>query len=64
MDPETAKARVRDMQNFIAPYVVNDTGDDMEIRDEPAPWGNYGHYRLISDQNNYFTEKARVINSL
>lgn len=64
MDPETAKARVRDMQNFIAPYVDNDTGDDVEIRDEPAPWGSYGHYRLISDQNNYFTEKARVINSL
>ena len=49
---------------MIAPYVANDTGEDMEIRDEPAPWGNHSEYRLIEKNNNFFIRKRESINAL
>jgi hypothetical protein len=36
----------------------------MEIRDEPASWGQIGNYKLMSTSNNYFTVKAETINKL
>ncbi|MBQ8335769.1 MAG: CotH kinase family protein [Tidjanibacter sp.] len=53
--------RIRQWQGFISRYVPNDTGEDMEIKDRPASWGNQGQYRLLSPINNFFVTK---VNSL
>ena len=64
MDQPTATQRILDWQAKIQNYISNDTGEDMEIRDEPASWGHVGDYNLMSTSNNYFTEKASTINNL
>ena len=64
MDQASATQRILDWQSKIRDYVINDTGEDMEIADRPASWGNIGDYRLTSSYNNYFTEKAKTINKL
>ena len=64
MDTESARARILDWQSKIQNYITNDTGEDMEIKDRPAVWGSIGDYRLMSTNNNYFTEKAETINNL
>lgn len=59
---ESSVARIRAWQETIRPYVSNDTGEDMEIRDLPAPWGNHPEYRLLEDgSNNFFRVKSSVI---
>jgi spore coat protein CotH len=50
--------RIRNWQNMISPYVHNDTGEDMEIIDKPASWGNCGFYRLLDTENNFFSIRA------
>lgn len=56
--------RIRQWQTLLAPYVPNDTGEDMEIRDRPASWGNHSEYRLLSDDSkNWFRVKAGSISS-
>ena len=64
MDTNSSVERIKAWQSKIQDYLVNDTGEDMEIRDEPASWGNWGDYNLMSLDNNYFTVKAQTINSL
>lgn len=64
MDTESARQRILDWQEKIREHITNDTGEDMEIRDEAASWGHWGDYRLMSTSNNYFTEKAKTINNL
>ena len=64
MDQATATQRIKVWQSRIQDYIKNDTGEDQEIKDRPASWGSYGDYRLMSTSNNYFTEKAKVINNL
>lgn len=64
MYPQTAIDRVKKWQSVIGEYVPNDTGEDMKIEDKPADWGNIGDYKLMSPNNNYFTIKASIINSL
>ena len=64
MDQATATKRIKDWQEKIQNYISNDTGEDMEIKDRPASWGSNGDYRLMSTNNNYFTEKAKTINNL
>ena len=57
--------RIQAWQNMIAPFVSNDTGEDMIIEDTPAYWGNQPNYRLKTGNNqggangpaNYFTTK-------
>ena len=57
--------RIKAWQATIAPYVSNDTGEDMEIKDRPASWGNHGEYRILEDSsNNFFKVKASSVNSL
>lgn len=63
MDYGSATARIRGMQKNIEPYVSNDTGSDMSIKDEPASWSNC-RYRLLSSDNNYFKVKAATISGL
>ena len=57
-DHASSTARIRQWQDKISPYVSNDTGEDMNIYDKPAPWGNHNEYRLLEDNNNFFKVKA------
>lgn len=58
-------ARIQAWQNRIAPFVSNDTGEDMLIEDRPASWGNQPNYRVTSGNSaggsngpaNYFASK-------
>lgn len=63
--PYAAIRRISEWQGRIRPYVTNDTGEDCEIADLPAPWGNHPEYRLLSQgKNNFFEVKAGVVSSL
>lgn len=57
--------RIRAWQASISAYVSNDTGEDMEIKDRPASWGNHGEYRILEDSdNNFFKVKTKTIEKL
>ena len=47
-DPDKSMSRIIAWQNRIRPYLSNDTGEDMVIRDRPASWANAPFYRLLS----------------
>ncbi len=62
MKPSAATARIQGWHRMIGNYVSNDTGEDMEIKDRPAGWGNHGEYRLLElGSNNFFEVKAQHI---
>lgn len=69
-DAEKSIARIKQWHQMISPYISNDTGEDMEINDIPAGWGNCSFYRLFSGNNmggsngdaNFFTTKIKSIN--
>lgn len=57
-----SSSRIRLWHSLISPYVSNDTGEDMVIRDRPASWGNHPEYRVLEDsRNNWFRVKAASI---
>lgn len=57
--------RIRAWHEKIRDYVSNDLGEDMEIKDVPASWGNHPEYRLLeTGSNNFFQAKAAYINAL
>ena len=57
-------SRIRKWQELLEPYVKNDTGEDMTIKDAPASWGNHHEYRLLEDcPDNWFKVKADSIKS-
>ncbi len=57
--------RIKAWQQKISPYVSNDTGEDMEIKDRPADWGNHDEYRLMdTGSNNFFRVKTETINNM
>lgn len=56
-----SKTRIRNWHKLIENNISNDTGEDMEIIDKPASWGNCGFYRLLDDSNNFFVIKAASI---
>ena len=59
---EGSVSRVKAWQAMIAPYVSNDTGEDMTIEDKPASWGNHSEYRVMdTGSNNFFKVKAASI---
>lgn len=59
---EGSVARIKLWQQFISPYVSNDTGEDMSISDRPASWGNHSEYRLMdTGSNNFFKVKKSSI---
>lgn len=59
---EGSVSRVKAWQAMIAPYVSNDTGEDMRIEDKPASWGNHAEYRVMDmGPNNFFKVKASSI---
>ncbi len=61
--------RIQSWQTLINPFVSNDTGEDMQIGDFPASWGNQPNYRLKTGNNasgasgpaNFFTSKKASI---
>lgn len=63
---QDAIERITAWQAMIAPYVANDTGEDMEIADRPASWGNHPEYRLLDPDpaTNFFRVKAASIATL
>ncbi len=62
MEPASSMARIKGWHEMISPYISNDTGEDMQIKDRPAGWGNCSHYRLLSDgPDNFFRVKANSI---
>lgn len=68
-DPQKSMTRIRNWQNQIAPYVFNDTGEDLYLIDQPASWGNCSFYRLRSGNAlggaqgdaNFFSSKVQSI---
>ena len=55
--------RIRTWQRLFSDYVSNDTGEDMDLKDKPASWGNHSEYRLLeNNSNNWFKVKAESIN--
>ena len=61
----SSTARIKDWQGTISSFVSNDTGEDMEIQDRPAYWGNHGEYRIMEDgKNNFFRVKAEAVNKM
>ncbi|MBQ7856593.1 MAG: CotH kinase family protein [Alistipes sp.] len=62
---EGSIARIRMWQDMIKEYIPNDTGEDMELKDVPASWGNHSEYRLFErGSNNFFDVKTSVVNAL
>lgn len=69
-DTDKSIARIRGWHKMIQNRVPNATGEDMEIRDVPASWGNCPFYRIFSgnDQGgqngeaNWFKTKIKSIN--
>ena len=56
--------RITEWQEKIREYVPNDTGEDCEISDQPAWWGNMPDYRLLTPgSNNFFQVKTQSINN-
>ncbi len=68
-DATKSMQRLSVWKNMIKSKILNDTGEDMFIQDEPAPWGNVPLYKLYSgnDQGgangeaNFFKTKAKSI---
>ena len=58
-------ARINGWHSMIRDYVDNDTGEDCEIKDRPASWGNIYDYRLlnVNSSMNFFKVKASSIPS-
>jgi hypothetical protein len=64
-DMESSVSRIKLWQENIAPYVSNDTGEDMKIEDKPASWGNHHEYRLMDKgTNNFFRVKTETIKKM
>ena len=58
-------ARIKAWQNKIAPYVSNDTGEDMSIYDSACGWGNLHDYKLMTKgTKNFFQTKAQTVNNM
>ena len=53
-----SRIRILKWHELIEDHIANDTGEDMEIADRPASWGNCGFYRLLDPTNNYFVIRA------
>jgi len=61
--------RIQGWQNMVGGFVSNDTGEDMQILDQPANWGNQPNYRLLSGNSqggsngaaNFFSSRVASI---
>ena len=58
-------SRILAWQSLIQPFVSNDTGEDMSIKDKPASWGNHHEYRLMNTGNdNFFRVKTETVSKM
>ncbi len=65
MEMSASIKRIKKWHSMISPYISNDTGEDMTIKDVPGSWGIYHQYRVYTDcPDNYFRVKAETINRL
>ncbi|MDO6718869.1 CotH kinase family protein [Psychrosphaera sp. 1_MG-2023] len=58
---------ISDVHQLIQYSLLNDTGDNQQITDEPAYWGNQSSYRLFdfsSGKNWYTTRKSAVLSGI
>ncbi len=71
LDADKSKARIERWHSLIRDHVANDTGEDEQIKDQPASWSSIRNYRLISgDENgttnggdgNFFKTRVKAIN--
>lgn len=55
--------RIKDWQDMIKPYLLNDTGSGNTISDKPASWGNRSYYRLTDENGavNFFKIRTKYI---
>lgn len=58
---ERSRTRILQWHALIGNHIANDTGEDMEIADQPASWGNCSFYRLLEPTNNFFVIRASNI---
>lgn len=58
---DASKQRILNWHKMIQNHITNDTGEDMELKDVPASWGNCGFYRLLDNNNNFFVIRAANI---
>ncbi len=58
---DASKERILNWHKMIQKYIMNDTGEDMVLKDEPASWGNCDFYRLLESNNNFFVIRAANI---
>ncbi len=60
---ESSIARIESWYQKIKPYVSNDTGEDMTLKDLPASWSVTPDYRLLDDGENvnFFRAKEKSI---
>ncbi len=52
---DKSEARIKKWHKLISNHIVNDTDEDMELKDVPASWGNCPQYRLLGPSNNFFS---------
>lgn len=67
MVEEYATAWIDQVHTLIQDDLVNETGDNQAIVDQPANWGNQGSYRLFdlnSGKNWYSTRKNAVLEAI
>ena len=64
---KTAMARIKAWQDSVAPYVSNDTNEDMVIKDRvPTEWCDPNlEYRIMTEgADNFFQVKAAAVNKM
>ncbi len=59
---QPSASRIIQWQQMLTPYLENDTGEDMVIKDRPASWSNRQGYRLLEEGlNNWFRVKCESL---
>ncbi len=55
---------IEQIHTLISSDVVNDTGDNLVIADEPAYWGNQDRYRIfdVADGKNWYETRLNAVN--
>lgn len=62
-DPAKSAARITTWHDLIRDHVKNDCGVDNWLNDSPG-WGETQQYRLLDEENNYFSTRIEAIRQL
>lgn len=62
-DPQNSQQRIHDFHSIISSHIVNDTDEDMIIRDNSVEWSDPDYYKLLSGDSvtNFFLAKIKSI---